>query len=166
MKKLILIIGITLFLVSCSGKGGSTSSPMDFMDTVQSTDLSAETGGLEAMGSSEQKVIEQRGDPQMRGQLKGGQTVLEYKDYQYVIDKERVVSYNLKLGQQTAKQVKIGDNEERIAEMYGQDYYKREQNMLNIKGYLDKKNDRVIEFIIDQKKVKMILVAELSSFNK
>jgi hypothetical protein len=166
VKKLILIIGITLFLVSCSGKGGSTSSPMDFMDTVQSTDLSAETGGLEAMGSSEQKVIEQRGDPQMRGQLKGGQTVLEYKDYQYVIDKERVVSYNLKLGQQTAKQVKIGDNEERIAEMYGQDYYKREQNMLNIKGYLDKKNDRVIEFIIDQKKVKMILVAELSSFNK
>jgi hypothetical protein len=166
MKKLIFIIGISLFLVSCSGKGGLTSSPMDFLDTVQSTDLSADTGGLKALGSSEQKVIEQRGDPQIRGQLRGGQTVLEYKDYGYVLDKERVVSYSLKLGQLTAKQVKIGDNEERIAEMYGQDYYKREQDKLNIMGYLDKENDRVIEFIVDQKKVKMILVAELSTFNK
>jgi hypothetical protein len=92
--------------------------------------------------------------------------VLEYMDYGYVLDKGRVVSYNLRLGQLTAKQVKIGDNEEHIAEMYGQDYYKREQDNLNIMGYLDKENDRVIEFIIDQKKVTMILVAELSTFIK
>jgi hypothetical protein len=136
------------------------------MDTVQSTDLSAETGGLEALGSSEQKVIEQRGEPQRKGKLSGGQTVLDYKDYGYVLDQDGVVSYSLKLGQQTAKQVKIGDDEGRIAVMYGQDYYKREQDKLNIVGYLDKVNDRVIEFIVDQKKVTMILVAKLSTFNK
>jgi hypothetical protein len=62
--------------------------------------------------------------------------------------------------------VKIGDDEGRIAVMYGQDYYKREQDKLNIMGYLDKENDRVNEFIVDQKKVTMILVAKLSTFNK
>jgi hypothetical protein len=82
------------------------------------------------------------------------------------MDKERVIAYSLKLGQMTAKQVEIGDDEGRIAEAYGQDYYTREQDKLNIKGYLDKENDRVIEFLVDQNKVTMIMVSKLSIFNK
>lgn len=170
MKKLILIFGIMLLLISCSREDSVTSSPLDFSETVQSTDLSLETGGLRTFHSSEQEIIEQQGEPLQRGVigrneiLKGGEVVLEYKGYQYVLAKDKVVSYSLKSGQVTAKQVEIGDNASRIAELYGQNYYTREQDGSVIQGYLDKENDRVIEFILNQNKVMMVLVTELSLF--
>jgi len=138
------------------------------MESVQSTNLSTETGGLEVLNTSEQEVIEQRGEPQHRGEIqrKGGDVVLEYDDYQYVLAGGSVVSYSLKPGQLTAKQLKIGDDEARIAELYGENYYTREQDKLSIKGYLDKENKRVIEFIVDQNKVAMVMVSELTMFSK
>ncbi|MCM3039730.1 hypothetical protein M3201_08470 [Paenibacillus motobuensis] len=168
MKKLIFIFCILLFLVSCSSKG----SPLDFMESVQSTNLSAETGGLEFLNASEQEVIAQRGEPldrgeiQVKSQQKSREVVLEYDNYQYILAEGRVVSYSLKPGQETAKQLKIGDDEARIAELYGENYYTRKQDKLCIKGYLDKENKRVIEFIVDQNKVAMVVVSELSWFNK
>lgn len=168
MKKLIFIFCILLFLVSCSSKG----SPLDFMERVQSTNLSAETGGLEVLNASEQEVIAQRGEPLDRGEIqakseqKSREVVLEYDNYQYILAEGRVVSYSLKPGRATAKQLKIGDDEARIAELYGENYYTRKQDKLSIKGYLDKENKRVIEFIVDQNKVAMVVVSELSWFNK
>ncbi|GAA0391912.1 hypothetical protein [Paenibacillus motobuensis] len=168
MKKLIFIFSILMFLVSCSSKG----SPLDFMESVQSTNLSAETGGLEVLNASEQEVIAQRGEPLDRGEIqaksdqKSREVVLEYDNYQYILSEGRVVSYSLKPGQATAKQLQIGDDEARIAELYGENYYTRKQDKLSIKGYLDKENKRVIEFIVDQNKVAMVVVSELSWFNK
>jgi len=162
MRKLILIIGISLCLVSCSSKNGST--PLDFMETVQSTDLSLETGGLESFNTSEQMIIKKRGKPQQSGTTKKGEVVLEYADYQYTLAKDKIVSYSVKPDQMTARQAKIGDHWERIAELYGQDFYTRKLDSLNIKGYIDKESQRVIEFLVEQNKVKTIIVLELSQF--
>jgi len=163
-----MILCLSLLIVLCSGC--SASSPLDYMERVQSTNLSEETGGLKVLNASEQEVIEQWGEPrhridmQQESKLKGGEVVLEYDNYQYVLGGGRVVSYSLRPGQATAKQLKIGDEEGRIAELYGENYYSREQDHMRLKGYLDKENERIIEFVIDQQKVAMVIVSELSMF--
>ncbi len=159
-----MIIGISLCLVSCSGKIESMNTPLDFVETVQSTDLSSETGELESLNASEQTIIEQRGEPLQRGRTDREEVVLEYLDFQYILADDRVVSYSVKPGQMTAKQVKIGDDEERVIDAYGNDFYTREQDALSIKGYVDKGNQKVIEFLLEQNIVKMIFVSELSLF--
>ncbi len=165
-----MILCLSLLLVFCSGC--SASSPLDFMERVQSTNLSEETGGLKVLNSSEQDVIEQWGEPrhrmdvQQESKLKGDEVVLEYNNYQYVLEGGHVVSYSLRPGQTTAKQLKIGDEEARIVELYGENYYSREQDNMHLKGYLDKENERVIEFVIDQQKVAMVIVSELSMFTQ
>lgn len=164
MKMLFVILCMLIILVSCSTKPATTSSPLDFIDRVQSTDLSNETGGLKVLNSPINEVVKERGEPQSKGKLVTGETILEYADYQYILLSDKVTSYTLKAGSLTSKELKIGDREERIYEEYGLHFYTRQQDDLGIKGYIDKENDRIIEFVLDDNQITMILVAQLSIF--
>lgn len=53
----------------------------------------------------------------------------------------------------TEKNIKIGDNKEKIIKKYGKHYYKRVEQGTNIIGYVDRKNKTSLEFWIYDDKV-------------
>jgi hypothetical protein len=62
----------------------------------------------------------------------------------------------------TAKEIQLGDDQEHIVEQYGTEYYTRQQVGATFIGYLDKNENKVIEFAMDGNKVKLITVSEFS----
>lgn len=163
MKKVLILLAMALLLVSCSAN--NDSSPLDYVDQVNSTDLTAETGGISSLGGSEEEIKKQRGEPKMRMEPDKDTVILEYDDYQYSVIDGNIAGYMIvKPGIPTARQVQVGDAEARIAEMYGKDFFKRKQDDIALIGYVDKNNRRLMEFSIIQNKVAAIVVSDLSLF--
>lgn len=157
---------IAVLLTSCGEKGTTVTIPKDYIDKVRSTDLSAELRLAEPFGTTEQEIVAKRGAPQQRNTLQDEAILLDYPDYQFDIAKGKLVSYGLKPGQPTEKQLLIGDAASRIDELYGPNSYTRKMAGITLKGYLDPANDIVIEFGVDADRVKMILVSQLSNFKQ
>lgn len=171
MRKLMLvwIAVMALALTACGDKKEALPSPLDYMDSVASVDLAAETGGLSDLGISEQEVVAQRGEPKLKGKLQGstswqGDVVLDYGDFTYNLNGGRVEGYSLNGEAATARQVKIGDDRARVETQYGKDHYVREIDQLRIWGYLDKENGRAIEFMLENDRVTMIAVADFAMY--
>ena len=164
MKKCFALFVVLSLLTSCSGKKESRSSPLDFLSSVSSTDLREETGGPVTLGLSDAEIIEKRGEPVLRGTMHNGEYVLKYKDYQYNLVDGELAIYTFEPGTETARHVKIGDGEEQVNQAYGEHSYKRMDGKLNLLGYMDKENEKVIEFVMSGRKVQMIMVADFGLF--
>jgi hypothetical protein len=163
MKKILILLTMALLLVSCSAN--NDSSPFDYIDQVNSTDLTAEQGGIASLGVSEEELKKQRGEPRMRMEPDKSTVILEYEDYQYSVIDGKVAGYMIvKPGMPTARQVQVGDAEARIAEMYGKDFFERKQDDIALIGYVDKDDRKLMEFSIIQDKVAAIVVSDLSLF--
>jgi hypothetical protein len=166
---LLLLAAMMLALAACGAKKEALPSPLDYIDSVTGIDLAAETGGLSDLGISEQEVVAQRGEPTFRGTLKGatswrGEVILDYEDFTYNLNGGQVDGYSLKGDAATARQVKIGDDKSRIEAQYGKDYYVREMDQIRLMGYLDKQNGRVIEFLLENDRATVILVADFAMY--
>lgn len=57
--------------------------------------------------------------------------------------------------QETVRGIKIGDEKEKVIKEYGENYYTRSEQGVNIIGYVDKKNKTSIEFWLADGKVDM-----------
>jgi hypothetical protein len=56
----------------------------------------------------------------------------------------------------TSKGIRIGDTKEKIAHIYGNDYYERFEQGFDIIGYVDKKLNQTLEFWFSQEKISSI----------
>ncbi|MUT66991.1 hypothetical protein [Paenibacillus sp. NEAU-GSW1] len=166
MKKVIMAIIVVLIIAACGQTEKSKSSPLDLAAAVQSTDLSSELGQLDRFNASEQEVLAALGEPELRLETKKGESVFQYSGYNYVLYGGKVVQINVEAGQLTAKGLQIGDQAERIADVYGPNYYERNYEGLSIQGYLDKENKRVIEFIKEEERIAVIAVSDYSIFER
>jgi|GEM_PF-1225607 len=174
MKKWLAAIGLTLWLAACGGQevpGGpaDVSTPLEYADTVASTDLSGELEGAGLLGARRQEVTAARGEPLMTGDvvLKGRKhrsALMEYADYHYMLKDERVSSFIIMPGYGTAEGISAGDDAGRVEEAYGPHYYTRLMGNAEAMGYVDQENDAVIEFVMNDGKVDMIIVSRLSAF--
>jgi len=169
-KWMVLCIAVmTLILSACGEKGAKAPSPLDYLDTVKSIDLAAETGGLRAFGTSEKEVIEKRGEPKLKGTLKGstswkGEVILGYDDMTYNLNGGKVQGFSLEAAGKTAREVKIGDDKARIEAQYGKDFYMREVENVQVIGYLDKENNIAIEFILENDRSMAILISDFAMY--
>ncbi|GMK40338.1 hypothetical protein PCCS19_33940 [Paenibacillus sp. CCS19] len=159
---LALLVGMTLMLAAC-GKEKSTT-PLDYKDKVEGIDLSQENPQWAEWGKSEAEIKKDRGEPNRRMKQAGDNVVLEYADYQYSLIRDSVEVYVLMPGQETAKGIKAGGPASEIANAYGKDFYKRTQNNMDIIGYIDKKLERALEFVIQNGQISTIIVSRFSLF--
>lgn len=162
MRKMGFFILLTLLIASCST--GKQMVPRDFIETLESTDLSEEQALGIRIGDTEQSLIEKLGEPDEGiGQPVAGARV--YEKAQYVITDKNVTSLGLKADTKTARNVQLGDSSETVKEKYGDQFYNRKQNDFNFMGYIDKERQWVIEFFMERDSVLGIIVSELSFFD-
>ncbi|MFC5653157.1 hypothetical protein ACFPYJ_29405 [Paenibacillus solisilvae] len=159
---LITLVGFTLMLSACSSKPQST--PLSFVDTVESTDLTMEKGGTVALGVTEKSLVDKLGKPERTLNQGNRDFLIMYEDYQYTSRDDRIIGYSFGPQAATAKQVKVGDRMEDVAAKYGDSYYTREQGNISFHGYIDKKNKWVLEFVVKEDRVSAIIMSELSYY--
>lgn len=159
---IVLLVSMALLLASC-GKEKSTS-PLDYKDQVEGIDLSQENPQWSEWGKSEAEVTKERGEPNRRIAQAGDNVTLEYADYQYSLIRDSVEVYSLMPGQETAKGIKAGGPASEIEAAYGKGFYKRTQNNFDIIGYLDKKLERALEFVVQNGQISTIIVSQFSLF--
>ncbi|BBH22886.1 hypothetical protein Back11_42310 [Paenibacillus baekrokdamisoli] len=158
----IALIGLTfLLLVAC---GSKSQTPLSFVDTVASTDLSQEKGGAVSLGITEKSLVEQLGKPQRTLNEGNMDFLIMYDDYQYTSRDNTIIGYSLSPKVRTAKEVKVGDSLADVTTKYGDAYYTREQDRSSFRGYIDKKNKWVLEFVIKDDQVTAINMSQLSSY--
>ncbi|MBD3920591.1 hypothetical protein H8B09_17640 [Paenibacillus sp. PR3] len=159
---MVLLVSMTLLLAAC-GRDKATS-PLDYKDQVEGIDLSQENPQWSEWGKSEAEITKERGEPKRRIPQEGDNLSLEYADYQYSLIRDSVEIYSLMPGQETAKGIKVGGPASEIEAAYGRDFYKRTQNKINIIGYLDKKLEQALEFVIHNGRIEAIIVSKFSLF--
>lgn len=172
MYKWVMAILMMMWLTSCGGQevpGGTANAwtPLLYAESIASTDLSDELEGLGMLDASRQEVKAARGEPLMTGDIvingkKQRPVVMEYEDYHYSLDGDRVHSFTIPQGGESAKGISIGNDSDQIKEAYGKDYYTRQMAQTEILGYADKENDIVIEFMLNDDKISLIMVSRLS----
>lgn len=162
MRKMGFVILLTLLIASCST--GKQMIPRDFIEIVESTDLSEEQALGIRIGDTEKTLIEKLGEPidGMEQPLKGARI---YEKAQYVVEEKNVTSLMFKEDTTTARNVQLGDSIKTIKEKYGDRFYNRKQGDFNFLGYIDKEKQWVIEFFMKRDSVLGIVVSELSFFD-
>lgn len=171
MYKWVLAILMMMWLTSCGGQevpGGTANewTPQLYAESIASTDLSDELEGAGMLDASREEVEAARGEPLMTGDIvingkKQHSAVMEYEDYHYTLDDGRVRSFTIMQGSESARGVTIGDDSDKLREVYGTHYYTRQLGNAEILGYADKENDIVIEFMLDDDKTFLIIVSRL-----
>jgi|GEM_PF-2219957 hypothetical protein len=159
---MVWLVSMTLLLAACGQDKATT--PLDYKDKVEGIDLSLENPQWSEWGKSEAEVKKERGEPNRRIAQEDDSVTLEYSDYQYSLIRDSVEVYSLMPGQETARGVKAGGPASEIEAVYGKDFYKRTQNNIDIIGYLDKKLEQSLEFIIQNGQIAAIIVSRLSMF--
>ncbi|WP_233559484.1 hypothetical protein, partial [Halorubrum sp. Atlit-9R] len=116
------VILLTLLIASCST--GKQMIPRDFIENVESTDLSEEQALGIRIGDTEQLLIEKLGEP-----IEGKEQPLDgariYEKAQYVITDKNVTSLGFKEDTKTARTVQLGDSTKTVKEKYGDQFYNR-----------------------------------------
>ena len=165
MRKLasIALIAVTfLLLAACSSKPQAT--PLSYVNAVDSTDLSKEKGGSIALGITEKSLVEQLGKPERTLNQGNMDFLIMYEDYQYTSRDDRIIGYSFGPQAETAKHVKVGDSAEDVIAKYGDSYYTRVQGNSSFRGYIDKKNNWVLEFVLKEDRITAIIMSELSYY--
>ncbi|RJX37285.1 hypothetical protein D3P09_23305 [Paenibacillus pinisoli] len=152
-----IVLAFTILLGACSG-GGEAFELAEVYANAESTDLSAEKGGLSGWDMTQTEIREQLGKPVFEGTTNKGGDVLEYEGYEYFFYKGKLQGYSIKQDGKTAEGIGIGDNRDRIKEQYGAHYTERTQDELHFFGYYDKENGIVLEFVLKDEKVETVLV--------
>ncbi|MFF2890357.1 hypothetical protein [Paenibacillus sp. NPDC057967] len=153
----VIVLVFTLLLGACSG-GGEAFELAEVYANAESTDLSAEDGGLSGWDVTQAELREQRGEPVFEGTTSKGGDLLEYEGYEYFFYKGKLQGYSIKQGGKTAEGIGIGDGRDRIEPQYGSHFAERTQDGLNLLGYYDKENGIVLEFVLKDEKVETALV--------
>jgi hypothetical protein len=170
MKKGFIIILMVMLLSACSA--AKQSVPQDYITEIASTDLIKEHAGGIQLGDSEQALNEKRGKPNGQfdvkfkntGNYDTPQQAWEYSDYNYTVRDSKVISYSLLAESATEKGAQLGNSIKSVKELYGEGSYTRQFGDFEAVGYIDKENEWVIEFFVEQEKVTGIIVSELSLF--
>lgn len=158
MKRIgwVILVAVLVLLGGCGG-GSEEGLPIKLYESLESTDLSAEMGGLDQLDVTEEKVREAKGDPIMEGETNFG-IVLDFEDYQYTFSGEQLQGYSIKKGTRTERGIGIGDPLERIVKAYGDRYLEREDGGRRFIGYADKEGGRIVEFVLREGRTETILV--------
>ncbi|MHA7965070.1 hypothetical protein ACX93W_13085 [Paenibacillus sp. CAU 1782] len=179
MKKWLVMAGlclmmISVLLVSCSSPGQpdiptAESTPLDYADSVDSTDLGDELNGIGLLGAKRQEVVDKLGAPNMTGDIvingkKQRAAVMEYDGFHYSLKNDSVQSFVIMSGGATAKGIVPGDGAEQAVEAYGSSYYTRTLGDDKLMGFIDKERDIVMEFILRDDQIALIIVSLLSSY--
>lgn len=153
----VIVLVFTIILGACSG-GGEAFEVAEVYANAESTDLSAENGGLSGWDVTQTEIREQLGKPVFEGTTSKGGDVLEYEGYEYFFYKGKLQGYSIKQGGKTAEGIGIGDHRDRIEGQYGANYTERTQDGLQFFGYYDKEIGIVLEFLLKDEKVGTVLV--------
>jgi outer membrane protein assembly factor BamE (lipoprotein component of BamABCDE complex) len=163
----VLFCAVVAFsLVACDP---SKTTVDKYYDNIESTDLSSENINSIYIGSSIDQVKEVMGDPFEKKEVNkpketyyiyGGSESSDEFTVSMKLDDGVVTSYYFCTGHvKTAKGIVIGDNIENIVYKYGEHYYERNDDGMDILGYFDKENDLSIEFQMRKDKVNLIFVS-------
>jgi len=153
----VIVLVFTIILGACSS-GGDGFEVAEVYANAESTDLSAENGGLSGWDVTQKEIREQLGRPVFEGTTSKGGEALEYEEYEYFFYKGKLQGYSIKQDGKTAEGIGIGDNRDRIKEQYGAHYTERTQDEFHFFGYYDKENDILLEFVLKDEKVETVLV--------
>lgn len=169
---LLLFLGLLFFTTILSG---CTQNKMDYYNETPSTDLSKEKVGTISIGSKEQNVLNEFGEPDFTEKIQRPQsTYLVYGknrnnyDLDFRIVGGRVVRYFISSKKyKTEKKISIDSSKEDVIQAYGDNYYERTDTGSDVIGYFDKKNKINIEFSFDKfNKVIGIIVSKVIEMKK
>lgn len=127
--------------------GCGTVDNLEFYDDTESTSLSEEVNTI-SIGSKEDRLRQVFGEPiSVEKPDESNSKYLEYDDIEFEIKDGEVVRYfysNKKYI--TQKGIKLGSSKEDVIDVYGENYYEREDTGTEIIGYFDKTKKVNIEF--------------------
>ncbi|PLR77353.1 hypothetical protein CU633_11335 [Bacillus sp. V3-13] len=142
-----------------------TKDSYDYLNDVETTDLSNENTETITLGTTKENIIKTFGVPTSE-EGEGSIINLSYEEegLQFILENNKLFEYTL-IGSRhsSGKGITVGDSKESVIEKYGKEYYLKEEYSNNAQiGYFDKKTKKHIEFGLENDEVTFIKIVDMS----
>lgn len=154
-----------LILIGCEPLA---KEKMDFYESTESIDLSGENINSISINSYENDVIDTFGKPTEIEEIENPKSkYLSYDGVEFGFVDDKVIRLFIRRTHEnskiyeTANEIKIGNTKEKVIKEYGENYYDRVEDGLDMVGYFDKDNMINIEFGFNENKVIAVIIQQI-----